>query len=166
VGSDRQGCRRDPRVPPPRDGHELLVDPPIVAVYGTLRQGERNHSLLEGAAFLGTGRIPGALHDVPRTPYREYPYPACLEDGPGTIEVEIYGLVGSEMLSRLDALERFDPDDVESSQYVRVEVPVTQGPVERAWAYVYRGPADELGEQITDGDWTAFSRSRERGRAP
>jgi len=132
----------------------------VIAVYGTLRRGERNHRLLEGATFLGTGSIPGRLHDVPRTPYREYPYPALVEAETDEVHVELYRLAGTEMLARLDALERFDPDDVEGSQYVRIELPVANGPVARAWAYVYRGPAGELGERIEHGDWVAFSRDR------
>lgn len=134
----------------------------MLAVYGTLRRGERNHGLLGDAVFLGPGRIRGTLHDVPRAPFRPYAYPACLfastPASSGTVEVELYRLAGAEALARIDALERFDPDDVEGSQYVRVEVPVVNGPVEQAWAYEYRGDPAELGERIAGGDWVAFSR--------
>jgi len=133
-------------------------DLPVIAVYGTLRRGQRNHPLLRLATFLGTGRIQGAIHDVPRTPFRPYPYPALVDGGPGDVHVELYRLTGLEMLARLDALERFDPDDVESSQYVRIQVRVAGGPVERAWAYAFRGPESELGEHVAGGDWVAFTR--------
>jgi gamma-glutamylaminecyclotransferase len=70
-----------------------------VFVYGTLRRGEGNHRLLQGARFVGEAcTVPGfALCDLGA-------FPGLVRDGAGTVAGELYD-VDAATLAALDRLE-------------------------------------------------------------
>jgi gamma-glutamylcyclotransferase (GGCT)/AIG2-like uncharacterized protein YtfP len=127
-----------------------------LAVYGTLRRGQRNHGLLDGTEFLGTGVIVGTMRHVPAAPTRPYGFPVFIPGDAGRVLVELYAIASAERWAALDALELYDPTDEAGSEFLRRTVAVHGGPVDEAQAYVYNGPADVLGERIGGGDWVAF----------
>lgn len=129
----------------------------VVAVYGTLRRGERNHGLLDGAEFLGTGYVSGTLHRIGGSDAWPYPYPGMTSEPAGRVFVELYRLTGQQMLERLDALERYDPADEPASPYVRGEVDVLDGPVARADVYIHQRSSEDPGTIIPLGNWVEHS---------
>jgi gamma-glutamylcyclotransferase (GGCT)/AIG2-like uncharacterized protein YtfP len=129
----------------------------VIAVYGTLRRGGQNHRLLDGAQFLGSGRIQGRLHVVRAATRRPYAYPLLLPDDSERVVVELYRLVDAHMLRNLDRLEMYDPADEAASEYVRRSVSVLGARVATAQAYFYNGSPTEVGEYVIGGDWLAAS---------
>jgi GntR family transcriptional regulator/MocR family aminotransferase len=141
----------------------VVAERPVVAVYGTLRRGERNHRLLRAAEFLGTGTVAGQIRLLPASAIRAYAYPALIDDDPagaGRVVVELYRLPGTALLDRLDELETYLPADEPHSEYVRREAEVLDHPVGRSWVYRYRGDPGAMAGPIPSGDWVAFRRSR------
>ncbi|WP_162063505.1 gamma-glutamylcyclotransferase [Vibrio taketomensis] len=108
----------------------------LVFVYGTLRQGESNHSFLSQAQFLGQHETPPeyALYDLGA-------YPAVVT-GHQVIIGEVY-LIDQGILKSLDELE-----DV-PIEYRRelIETPYGQ-----AWIYLYQD-ASQLDVLISSGNW-------------
>lgn len=133
-----------------------------VFVYGTLRAGEVNASLLDGVAV---GRTSATL---PAHRLHLLEYPCVIEDTddgrPPLLSVrgELVSLAGSAYgptLERLDWLEGYDPEDVAGSLYVRVTAAVEtdDGPV-ACWVYLagahLRSRLDAT-NLIASGDWSA-----------
>jgi GntR family transcriptional regulator/MocR family aminotransferase len=128
-------------------------DRPMVAVYGTLRRGERNHALLESAELLGTGTVPGRLWALGATAERAYGYPALVPGEAGPVVVELYRLAATADLGRLDELEAYDPRDEPGSEYLRRRARIDDAPVETAWVYVLAGDVPEDAVALPGGDW-------------
>ena len=109
-----------------------------VFVYGTLRAGETNHSLLAQARLLGTCRLASG--------YRLYDlgaYPAAKKSDTGHALVgEVYGIDG-QTLAALDRLEEYPVE------YIRERVETDYGP---AWIYLYCLSVARL-PLIRHGDW-------------
>ncbi|MBF9001707.1 MULTISPECIES: gamma-glutamylcyclotransferase family protein [Vibrio] len=108
----------------------------LVFVYGTLRQGECNHSYLVNSQLLGhfETKAEFALYDLG-------PYPGLVE-GHHTIRGEVY-MVDDATLAKLDELE-----DV-PVEYRRELIATTFGD---AWIYIYQD-SDHLDTLIESGDW-------------
>jgi GntR family transcriptional regulator / MocR family aminotransferase len=126
---------------------------PVVAVYGTLRRGERNHELMAGAELLGSGAIPGRIHRMRRNAERAYDFPALVDDPLRRVVVDLYRLPDPGLLARLDALEAYDPADETSSEYLRRWTVVRGGSVTGAWVYRFAGRLAATAEPIPSGDW-------------
>ncbi|SEO67379.1 Uncharacterized conserved protein YtfP, gamma-glutamylcyclotransferase (GGCT)/AIG2-like family [Paenibacillus sophorae] len=117
----------------------------LVFVYGTLRQGEENHHLMDNArpiALMAWTR--GILMDTRRG------YPAMAAEGSGVVAGELYE-VTLEMMSRLDELEDFHGFGNPANEYERIRTDVTTDSGKReAWVYVYR---ERKYDVIAHGDW-------------
>lgn len=112
-----------------------------VFVYGTLKQGQGNHSVLDGAPFIEeteTVKSYDMLHLGG--------YPGVIEGVTGegtTIKGEVYEVEG---LDRLDMLEGYP------SLYYREEVELANG--DTAWMYLYNRMDDAFDYQtIPNGVW-------------
>jgi gamma-glutamylcyclotransferase (GGCT)/AIG2-like uncharacterized protein YtfP len=119
----------------------------LVFVYGTLRRGGSNAFRMDGAEFVGLGRVEGKLHVISW-------YPGFVPgEGLGWVVGEVFR-VGPEQMRELDEFEGLSAGEIEGSEYRRVKVPVFLDSEETqdAWAYEWKGPVNES-KRIASGDW-------------
>jgi len=115
----------------------MLMSVPLstLFVYGTLKEGEINHGLIEPyARSIRRGWIPGRLYDVGVFP--------ALAEGEDRVQGEIVRLDPTDLvrvLAVIDRLEGCVPDDDMGSLYTRRVVQVTDvdGTLQPAYAYYY-----------------------------
>lgn len=114
----------------------------LVAVYGTLKRGLRNHHWLAGARFLGVDRLTAiTLYDLG-------PFPGARREPSWGIEVEIFR-INLRHMADLDRLEGYHPPAPAQGDYDRTIVTTRHGP---AWIYLYNH--DVAGcPVIREGGW-------------
>ncbi|WP_416139930.1 gamma-glutamylcyclotransferase family protein [Halomonas sp. HK25] len=115
---------------------------PLVAVYGTLKRGLRNHHWLDGADFIGSDR----LADV--TLFDIGPFPGAKLEPSRGVEVEVFQ-VNVRLLAGLDRLEDYRRHQPHQGLYDRAIHPTAFGP---AWLYLYN-PAVAGFDAIRQGGW-------------
>ncbi|MGJ7441222.1 gamma-glutamylcyclotransferase family protein [Aquipuribacter sp. MA13-6] len=152
--------------------------PVLLAVYGTLRRGCRNHHVLAGSEHVRDGAVAGVLHEIVVPLRLDYSYPLLVVPSPGAdvpradhpradgprVVVEVYRVTDPQVLARLDVLEAYDPDHPGTSEYVRARVPLLgrdgadahdglDEPDRQVQTYVYAGAVAEQGPVLPGGDW-------------
>lgn len=115
---------------------------PLVAVYGTLKRGLRNHHWLGAAEFLGSDRLADIiLYDLG-------PFPGAKLAPSRGVDVEVFR-VDVRLLTGLDRLEDYRPRQPQRGLYDRTVHPTRFGP---AWLYFYN-PEVTGCEAILQGGW-------------
>ncbi|MFY0990543.1 gamma-glutamylcyclotransferase family protein [Halomonas sp. C05BenzN] len=115
---------------------------PLVAVYGTLKRGLRNHHWLDGAEFIGTDHLTSA------TLYDLGPFPGARPEPSRGVEVEVFR-VDAPLLADLDRLEGYRVRSPASGDYDRAIHPTAFGP---AWLYLYNHEVTGC-PMIREGGW-------------
>jgi gamma-glutamylcyclotransferase (GGCT)/AIG2-like uncharacterized protein YtfP len=130
----------------------------LVFFYGTLmtpfHRTARAH-IDQQLEFRGRGTIAGALFDLGI-------YPAAIPASDARVRGEVYKMHDAALvLSALDELEGYRPDDPETSLYTRALAPVTveNGNVCDAWVYFYNAPLGRA-ERISSGDYLEYLKVR------
>lgn len=148
-------------------GYEhYLAQPHPVFVYGTLRTGQGNHRLMDGAVDSLTA---GVAHGVGiYGAHRGFPYATEHDDPQARTQGEVIWLTqdrdGEQARQSLDHLEGFDSDSPSRSHYERVLRPITVPNSDKnaaprtvmAWMYMARGWSKAQlveSDRIPDGDW-------------
>ena len=126
----------------------------LVAVYGTLRQGESNHRVLKGNQYRSPILL-GTIRSKPEfTMYNLGAFPGIVGGNTGIV-LEVYAVPELSVQRRLDNLEGYhgeqynDPQHPMSNHYNKTMIETPWGNSE---LYIYNGKPyrDDI---ITSGDW-------------
>jgi gamma-glutamylcyclotransferase (GGCT)/AIG2-like uncharacterized protein YtfP len=131
----------------------------LVFFYGTLMTGfdrRRRAGIETSLKYLGRASIHAALFDLGI-------YPAAVPAPESLVRGELYEIASNAqaVLSALDQIEGYRPDDPDRSLYTRAQAIVTldDGPSQSAWVYFYNAPLGRA-ERIPSGDYLEHVRVR------
>ena len=123
----------------------------LVFFYGTLMAGfdrRRRAGIDSKLTYVGRGSIHAALFDLGI-------YPAAVPATEGLVWGEVYAMTDPQVvLTALDDIEGFRPDDPDRSLYTRqhADVRLPDGHVAPAWVYFYNAPLGQA-PRIPSGDY-------------
>jgi gamma-glutamylcyclotransferase (GGCT)/AIG2-like uncharacterized protein YtfP len=125
-----------------------------VAVYGTLRKGERANHYLDGANHLGTDLVDGYMY-LQNNGWFPFIVDGASWMKPSTVVVDVYDGVTDEQLHKMDQYEGYKKGD-DRSLFVRERVTTTCGFSAFLWKYNPLGFLGHTSNQYTllkSGDW-------------
>lgn len=114
----------------------------LIAVYGTLRQGNGNHRLIENADYKGTFTTE-PIYNL----YNLGGFPALKPGGKTAVVMEVY-TVNTEEARRVDGLEGYTPGE-QPYFYDKIQIETPWG---QAGVYTYVKQPNES-SLIESGDW-------------
>lgn len=122
--------------------------PTLVAVYGTLRKGFYNNSLLDNATFKDSGFLKESATMFSNGGFPILSFKEGLET-PSPIRVEVFEVIDQRTMDRLDSLEGYP------NWYNRTEREFTldNGSVVTAWIYHQDQDFTERLPLVASGDW-------------
>lgn len=107
-------------------------------------------------AFEGPCCVHGRLYDLGAFPGAVPVEEEADENEDATVQGELYRLRSTNVLTRIDQYEGFDPNRESTSLFVRR--PVIAKPMDiRAWVYWYNGSVDSV-PVVESGQWPAGHR--------
>ena len=104
----------------------------LVFIYGTLKRGGRNESMMSGTQYLREATTRDAMWDLKAITDFDYPFPA-LTKGAYKIKGELYRMTEAQ-LHTLDIFEQAHPHD--DQEYERVDITLEENI--QAQAYIAR----------------------------
>lgn len=114
-----------------------------IAVYGTLKKGYGNHSLISGSKFLGETKTE-KIYDI----YDLGPFPGVKRNGSTAVTVEVYE-VDNVTAKRVDILEGYIESNPSQGLYDKEVCKTEFGDAE---IYIYNGEPNSE-NKIENGEW-------------
>ncbi len=130
--------------------NNLSRSPRLIAVYGSLRRGQRANHYLNNDSFdyVGTDYVKGTLFPVGW-------FPGIQLFGDTPVVVDVYEILDENALDNIHHYEGYLPDNPMGSLFVPKQVTLINSQKE-AMCYEYNGRFGAAGDIVEHGDWARY----------